>query len=62
MTKYFVTISSFSLWLREAEEVRDSTVEIVEIDKQVFDFLKSVLNFRDLTSDGKFCIWVDYGR
>lgn len=63
MTKYFVTISKYSLWIREAEKVTDNTVDVVEIDKQVFDFLMSVLKFRRVTITGdKLYTWVDYGR
>ena len=60
MTKYFVTISKNSLWIREAEKVMDSTVKVVEIDKSLFDFLKSQLNFApEYVYQGCYS-WKDY--
>lgn len=63
--RYYVTVSSVSLWIRainhQFPSSSNSNLKVVEIDKSLFDFLKSQLNFvPEYGYEGCYS-WKDYG-
>lgn len=61
--RYYVTISNLSLYIRAINKQftpRNSYLEVIEIDKSLYDFLRSQLSFVPEDGYGECYSWKDY--